>query len=817
MVIKPNIAMNVSCSTSPVIPIQALDWWPEIAWMWDARTGELCFNKAGRESLGSRHGQPGTLEKVWQPYVDAGDMEAFRTACIQGVTTGSAWEVEVRLHGLKSKGRWHLLKVTPHEAGADALTGIWLGSCVEIHELKERVNLPPVPVPAQAGDDAANERYHRATMWGGVGIWELKIADLDLYLAPELKAMLGYLEHELPAHLDGWNALVHPDDLLRIEQAVADHLAGKTPHYESELRRRHKDGRYLWFLSRGTAIRDAKGNAVQFVGADVDITERKAAQELCRKSEEMLRAVVETTPECVKVVNEDGVVLYMNEAGLGLVGATGEMEVIGQSVYPLIASEHQDEWQSCHRRVCRGETLSWQFEIVNRAGRRIWMETHAAPFVLPDLTLGQLAVTRDITLRHQVEEQRELLLVAERAAKEKAEEAGRIKDDFLATLSHELRTPLNAIVGWSQILREDDVTHQDIVEGLDVIDRNARAQAKMIEDLLDMSRITSGKIRLDLQEVDVLKLAEAVLQTLRPAAQAKGVRLRPLRTGGPLPRIQADAARLQQVFGNLVNNAIKFTPAGGVVAMSLRETPQGLEVSVTDSGQGIDPALLGVIFERFRQADGSTTRRYSGLGLGLSIARHLVEMHGGMLTVASEGLGHGASFYFVLPVPVASEGVEEAFATPSTEAFASSSLLCEEVLPHDALPDLSHMHILIVDDELDARVLVKRMLENCGAKVTMASSVEEALRALREKHPSLLVSDIGMPDKDGYNLIHSVRSLVEPDLRSMPTIALTAFARHEDRDRALASGFDCHLCKPVRQRELTDTIARLMVTSLRSV
>jgi PAS domain S-box-containing protein len=393
-------------------------------------------------------------------------------------------------------------------------------------------------------------------------------------------------------------------------------------------------------------------------------------------------------------------------------------------------------------------------------------------------------------------QEREMLLASERSARTEAERMSDMKDEFLATLSHELRTPLSAILGWSQILRRKVKCDADLNKGLDTIERNARVQAQLIEDLLDMSRITSGKVRLDVHVLAPVAMIEAALETVRPAADAKGIRLEASLDPATGP-ISGDPNRLQQVVWNLLSNAIKFTRSGGTVSIRLAQRETQVEISVADTGAGIKPEFLAHVFDRFRQADGSITRRYGGLGLGLSIVKSLVELHGGTVHATSAGEGQGATFAVQLPRLAA--GPAACAAAPAAAAAALGAAAAFRPL------DLSGLTVLVVDDEADARELVSRVLLDCKARVLAAASAGEALLLLERERPQVLVSDIGMPELDGYELLKRVRALGA----TLPAIALTAFARAEDRTRAMQAGFAVHLAKPVEPSELVATVARV--------
>jgi light-regulated signal transduction histidine kinase (bacteriophytochrome)/CheY-like chemotaxis protein len=413
------------------------------------------------------------------------------------------------------------------------------------------------------------------------------------------------------------------------------------------------------------------------------------------------------------------------------------------------------------------------------------------------LPVRLVAVAVDVTEAKLADAERRELLDSERAARGEAERASRLKDEFLATLSHELRTPLNAIIGWSVLLRGADVDNADLAEGMDAIERNARVQAQLVEDLLDVSRIIAGKVRLDVQHVELAPVVEASVAALAPAAHNKQVRLQKVID----PRASAvwgDPARLQQVIWNLLSNAIKFTPKGGRVQVSVALVGSHVELGVTDSGMGIAPEFLPHVFDRFRQADATTTRRFGGLGLGLAIVRHLVELHGGTVEARSGGPGTGATFTVRLPL----KAMDRSADGPDGRGrrIAPSFGECPS-------PSLAGLRALVVDDEPDARYLVRRILEQCDVVVTTAASVPEALAAVAAGRFDVIVSDIGMPEQDGFDLIRRVRALPADAGGRTPAVALTALARLEDRRRALLMGFQIHVPKPVDPAELLAVVA----------
>jgi signal transduction histidine kinase/ActR/RegA family two-component response regulator len=403
--------------------------------------------------------------------------------------------------------------------------------------------------------------------------------------------------------------------------------------------------------------------------------------------------------------------------------------------------------------------------------------------------------------RHQYDVRERL--EAERRALLEAEEANRTKDEFLATLSHELRTPLTAILGWARMLSGGQLDEASVARALATIERNAQAQAQLIEDILDVSRVITGKLRLEVQPVNLAAVIESAINAVLPAADAKGIRLqRVLDTGASM--VSGDPARLQQIIWNLLSNAIKFTPKGGRVQVKLERVNSHVEINVTDDGQGISPDILPYIFERFRQADSSTTRAHGGLGLGLSIVRHLVEMHGGTVRAESRGEGQGATFTIKLPLVVM-----RAFDTRRAGDAERVHPTASADVPFDCPSELEGLRLLVVDDEADTRTLLKALLEQCGASVVAVASAGEALAALKETRPDVLISDLGMPGEDGYTLIKKVRALSPEDGGQTPSAALTAYARVEDRMKVLRAGFQIHIPKPVEPAELITVVANL--------
>lgn len=424
-----------------------------------------------------------------------------------------------------------------------------------------------------------------------------------------------------------------------------------------------------------------------------------------------------------------------------------------------------------------------------------WISLQVDPILdsLENFT-GAVFLLSDITQRKRVEAERSLLLVREQEARERSESANRLKDEFLATISHELRSPLNSMLGWLTLLRTTAMSESRRSQAMETIERNARSQAQLVEDLLDVSRIIQGKLRLNIRTIELTAVIQTAIETLRPAANAKNIALESTldRDAGT---IAGDPDRLQQVIWNLLSNAVKFTPSGGQVRVRLERVDTHVKISVHDTGMGISPKFLPHVFDRFQQADGSMTRSYSGLGLGLAIARHLVELHGGYIQADSPGENQGATFTVQLPLISERSSISDFDPPPISSILETNDLPC-----------LEGIRVLIVDDEEDARDYLMALLQTCSATVTAVSSSLAALEALSNSTFDVLLSDIGMPNEDGYSLLRKVRSQGV----TIPAAALTAYARAEDRTQAILSGFQAHLPKPIEPLELVTVVASLV-------
>jgi len=517
---------------------------------------------------------------------------------------------------------------------------------------------------------------------------------------------------------------------------------------------------------------------------------RHAETEL-QRSEAKFRAIFEGAPSGIALLNQERQFAEVNPAMCKLLGRSRQ-EVMGRSIIEFAPGDGQSQIAAVLRNLETTGKYRGAFPMIRKDGSIAEIEWNMSN----DPAAGiQLAIAVDITQEMRSEAERERLLASERAARSEAERANRVKDEFLATLSHELRNPLNAIIGWASVLRPRHVS-PEFTQGLEAIERNARVQAQLISDLLDVSRIIAGKLRLDVEFLDPTEVVRSALDAVMPAAQAKQIDVRQ-RLLADAVKIRGDSARLQQVIWNLLSNAVKFTPKGGRVEVELVQVDSNIELSVVDNGRGVRPEFLPHLFERFRQEDASVTKSYSGLGLGLAIVKHLTEMHGGSVRAASEGEGKGATFVVSLPV----SAMSNAAPTDSRQIRLHA---------HLAQPlTLAGVRVLVVEDDSDARALIALMLREVKAEVSEAGSVDEALSMITSFRPNLLVSDIGMARRDGYDLIRNVRSL-GLSAAELPAIALTAFARLEDRREALLAGYQMHLSKPVDSQELLAAVASLV-------
>ncbi|HLH32328.1 MAG TPA: ATP-binding protein [Terriglobia bacterium] len=578
-----------------------------------------------------------------------------------------------------------------------------------------------------------------------------------------------------------------------------------------ETREIDNSGNTKYFLSNLIGIVE-NGALVRAWGTQRDITEQTEASaereklmreiqserdllqealDRMRESEERFSKAFRASPDALVISRvEDGLIIEVNDSFVSLSGYTRD-ELIGQCTLPLgLYADPTDRQRMLALLKEQNYIRNFELGMRQKSGEIRLMTFWAEPLELHGehcwLTIGH-----DITESKRSEEMREQLLRDEKAAREDAEAANHIKDEFLATVSHELRTPLTAIRGWSSLLLEGSLAPAQARHGIEVIARSAKSQSELIADILDVSRIVTGRFKLDMRPAEIASILEAAIDSVRPSADAKRIALHAKIDGRP-GMVSADAGRLQQAIWNLLSNAVKFTDEGGDIEAQLTLKSGQAEIAITDNGIGIESQFLPHLFEQFRQADSSSTRRHGGLGLGLTIVRHVVEMHGGTVSASSPGKGQGSTFRITLPLMTPAEVAE-----PKKEAPAKGRRM------------LDHVRVLVVEDDRDTLELLKLVLDDSGADVVMAPSVREAVGVFDHWKPDVLVSDIAMPEQDGYQLIQQVRARSSEQGGNVPAVALTAYARSEDQTRALAAGFQMHLTKPIAPKELIATLAAL--------
>ena len=562
-----------------------------------------------------------------------------------------------------------------------------------------------------------------------------------------------------------------------------------------------KDGSRFWADGLLMLLRDEAGGLHGFVKVLRDNTAAKLIEDTLRAGEERFRTLAETASDVIVTIDEESRILFINAAAEKVFGHRAE-ELKGQSLSVLMPEYLRHLHRAGLTRYLETgrRHISWggvELPGLHKDGREIPVEVSFGEF-RQDGHHVFTGIIRDIRERKRAEAEREALLQREKVLRAEAESANRLKDEFLATLSHELRTPLTAVLGWARLLRSGALDEASSARALEAVERNAEAQRQLIEDVLDVSRIVAGKFRLDVRPVKIISAVEAAVDSVRPAAEAKGIRLTV--SAAPVAGlVSGDASRLQQVFWNLLTNAVKFTPAGGQVEVRVAADGGEVRVEVSDTGQGIETEFLPHVFDRFRQADQQITRKHGGLGLGLSIVRHLVEAHGGTIRAESAGEGRGATFTITLPL--APEATQTAGEGGEAGPAPADAARCP--------PRLQGLKVLVVDDEPDTREFLRALLEHCDAQVREASSGAEALKALDEFEPHVLVSDIGMPGMSGFELVRQVRRRLSGSGRHLPALALTGYAAESDRLAAIRAGFQTHLSKPVEPDDLVAAVAGL--------
>ncbi|RZM82203.1 PAS domain-containing protein [Leptolyngbya iicbica] len=753
-------------------------------WDWNLTTNQLIWDDRCKAIFGFPPHATVTIDHFFAA-LHPDDRERLQQQiddCLNPAGDG-IYDVEYRVVGLEDQvERWILAKGQAYFT-TEGTPKRLIGTVLEITDRKQ----------AEAAIRESQERLQLAIEGSGSGFWDWNIVTNEDYLSAEWLQMLGYEASELPDKYSSWEQLIHPDDKSRVMETLYAHLQDERHSYQYEYRLRTKTGGWKWIANFGKVVkRDEAGKAIRMAGIHLDISDRKQAEAQLRLSEARYRTLANAVAQLIWVSGADGQVEFFNQQWYAYTGLP-EADLSRRRWSEVI---HPDDLAPIE--AIRTDALARQtaYEVEARIKRYDqtyrWHLTRVMPLCdEAGQVINWFGTATDIHDRKLAAAEREQLLAQEQAARAAAERANRMKDEFLAILSHELRSPLNPILGWAQLLQTREFERPKMLQALSSIERNAKLQTQLIDDLLDVAKILRGKLKLDYAAVDLILVINAAIEIVQTSAIAKSIaiesQLQPSKHS-----VWGDQGRLQQIIWNLLSNAIKFTPKAGQVTVALTQTETTACIAVTDTGKGIQPEFLPHIFDSFRQEDVSITREHGGLGLGLAIARHLTEAHGGSIAVSSPGVGQGATFTVTLPL----------MAAPSAVPQAHSAIAVD--------PTLTDVRILAVDDDADCRDLLVNLLSAYGAEVLVTASAHEALAHLHQFEPDVLISDLGMPQLDGYGLIQQIRSRSVKEGGQIPAIALTAYTREEDLEKSLANGFQRHLAKPIEIDVLTRTITELL-------
>ena len=605
--------------------------------------------------------------------------------------------------------------------------------------------------------------------------------------------MIGYTQEELQSGKLNWSLITPQEKLEKNDYLIREiQTQGVYPAKEREY---VNQDRSTTNLLVGLAELDHKPE--HLIGVAVEVSDDCQREEnFPEQPQERFNFITNCLPMCVGYFDHQQYYRFNNQQYEEWFGVS-TAKIYGQHLKEFLSETVYQKIVQYLEIALSGQKVNYETQFADQKDRDHHVDITYIPQTNQQGEIeGIVEIIRDITEQKQSEQERETIFKQEKTARIEAQTTNRIKDEFLGTLSHELRTPLNAILGWTQLLKSRDFDQKTIDNGLDTIDRNSQLLAKLVDDVLDVSRIISGKLRLHLRPVELMPIITIAIDTVHHAAEEKNIDIN-LEADPSVGIMVVDVDRLQQVIGNLLTNAIKFTPEQGKIAVKVKRIDGNVQIQVIDTGVGIAPEFLPYVFERFRQADKSSTRSQSGLGLGLAIVRYLVEQHGGSVAATSDGLDQGSTFMITLPIQSVVKGNHQPKPSETenqTEAKLSS---------------LQDIKILVVDDEADARHILKITLEEYEAEVRTADSVNAALSILDQFHPDILVSDIGMPEEDGYDLIRKIRSLPSDKGGKIPAVALTGYARAEERTQALLAGFQLHISKPVNSEELVAAVVNL--------
>ncbi|HMS39252.1 MAG TPA: CHASE3 domain-containing protein [Pyrinomonadaceae bacterium] len=594
--------------------------------------------------------------------------------------------------------------------------------------------------------EETENRHRLALNAGNLGTWMVNPHTNKSEIDERGLSLFGFSAEDFDGNTFG---RVYEEDAPRINELFQNSIS-KKEFFNAEFRVLTADGKVRWNNCVGQPVLDESGNIAHIVGNCRDVTEIKENEIELRNSEEFTRSIFENSPDCVKVLELDGTLHSINKNGLQIMEIEDFKNLNGKNWIDAGKNEKREMVFQAVKAAREGKSARFEgFRRTVKGTPKYWDILVSPIFDAKGNPVRLIATLRDITERREIERERETLLKSEQAARKEAEIANRLRDEFLATVSHELRAPLNSILGWGKLLIKGNLDQTTSDKAIQTIVRNAESQNHLIEDLLDVSRIISGKLRLEIITINPIIFVESALESVRPAAEAKNITLE-VKQDSVVSHISGDPNRLQQVIWNLLSNAIKFTPAGGKVSVEIERMKEHTEIRVCDSGVGISEEFLPHVFDRFRQADASSIRKFGGLGLGLAIVRHLVEMHGGTVSATSEGENQGSTFTVKLPVTSVPKDVED------DEIKSFSKVSTQNDAPKLSLDGLL---ILVVDDEEDTRQMLVQSLTFYGATVITAKSAAEGLEQLQGKNPDVLVSDIGMPEEDGYSLIKKIRAL----------------------------------------------------------
>lgn len=654
----------------------------------------------------------------------------------------------------------------------------------------------------------SDERFQLVTRATNDAIWDWNLQTNDVWWNDAVQTMFGYDSEQVEPTSAWWYEHIHPEDRERIVSGIHEVIDNGGENWSDEYRYLCADGGFKYVYDRGFAIhRD--GKPIRMLGAMQDITERRKIEEAFRQSQERLQLVLDSSKFGLWYCDLPFDVLNWSDLTKNHFWLPPEATVTIEDFYNIIHTEDREKTRaSIDKSIADRTHYDVEYRTVNPQTNQVkWIRAIGRGFYDQNNDPYRFdGITIDISDDKQIQAEREQLLWSEKTARAESEKANRMKDEFLATLSHELRTPLTSILGWSRMLRENQIPSDQFPRAIETIERNAKSQAQLIEDVLDVSRIISGKMRLDVRSVNLSSIIEAAIDAVKPAAEAKNIRFQKIIDQDV--RVSGDSDRLQQIVWNLLSNAIKFTPKEGRVQIKLERVNSHAEIVVSDNGIGIAAEDIPFIFERFRQSDSSTTRQFGGLGLGLAIVRHLVELHGGTVEANSTGLNQGTTFTVGLPViALRSNTLNFNSATENNERIHPTA---NGHVSFSCPPEIKDLRILIVDDEPDTREILTFIFESCNALPTAVSSAEEVLELIKTNDFDILVSDIGMPVCDGYELIKNIRALSSEEGGRISAVALTAYARVEDRMRALLAGFQMHVPKPVDPAELVAVVASLV-------